>query len=705
MLRATGQRVEVLAAGSGKLRATRQLVEVLATGTGKVRVSAQLVEILACVEPPTVEVDATSSLSLTHAASGAFIIDVVAGHTLVLSHEALVECTKLVSHTIGLTQEAVETTVFARSVLDTISPTQEATKIVDYERPVVHNLTLSEEATVAYTKYVMGISLLEIGDVAVAEVIKPVQHTLLLTHQATLDLIRLCSDTLTPTHAASVEVVYARVASHVLSVDQQATRLVDFAREAEHTLSLGQNVVADHCRTVTTTIGLSDEADAELIRLAHDDLTITHSAGSNWVFIRRRTDNLALTHTAIKAAVRPREITSSLTLSQVAVATASKSIVDTLALTHAALVDNIRRASSTLTLSHVASVVNTRLSAHDDLLTLSHEATVGFVKQVSAANTLYLTQSGGSGLKFGTAISVLQETSYVADLDTGEEIPSYIGLQDVATAAVIRNTPYTVSDIISFAEHAVGIVVHADAIAVDATDALSLTHAAYKNETPTVTHTLTMTDLAAVVAMKAVSDTLVLTDAAVLNVFRATMAVTDTLTLGQSVTAVVLATNFLYQYHPIIGEGATGNPTPPSVELSGPMFGITAPFQLVYPAEGTVTDSVTLRAPELGNKDRLGFNRVIRETRGGTLVVFADPIWPKIQTLALSFAGLRRSEAQDLLDFFDDYLGLEIGMIDWEQRYWVGIITTPEEPIIEDGFNSYSVKFEFEGELDPTWTP
>ena len=44
------------------------------------------------------------------------------------------------------------------------------------------------------------------------------------------------------------------------------------------------------------------------------------------------------------------------------------------------------------------------------------------------------------------------------------------------------------------------------------------------------------------------------------------------------------------------------------------------------------TFSVSLRAPNLGNKDRLSFNRVLRETRGGTLVVFADPIWPKVQT-------------------------------------------------------------------------
>jgi hypothetical protein len=135
------------------------------------------------------------------------------------------------------------------------------------------------------------------------------------------------------------------------------------------------------------------------------------------------------------------------------------------------------------------------------------------------------------------------------------------------------------------------------------------------------------------------------------------------------------------------------------------LAGITAPFQLLYPAAGTVTDSVTLRAPNLGNKDRLSFNRVLRETRGGTLVVYADPIWPKIQTLVLSFSGLHDTEAQELLEFFDNHLGQEIGLLDWEHQYWVGIVTTPDDPVVQDGKDSFSASFEFEGELDPAWTP
>ena len=173
-----------------------------------------------------------------------------------------------------------------------------------------------------------------------------------------------------------------------------------------------------------------------------------------------------------------------------------------------------------------------------------------------------------------------------------------------------------------------------------------------------------------------------------------------TLGIQQSVAYYISYYWVRQQYNPFIADDSATSPT-----LNEPMVGIEAPFQLVFPAEGEVTDSVTLRAPNLGNKDRLAFNRVLRETRGGTLIVFADPIWPKIQTHVLSFSALRRSEAQDLLDFLSDYLGQEVGMIDWEQRYWRGIVTVSEEPIIEDSFNSYTASFQFEGELDETWTP
>jgi hypothetical protein len=91
----------------------------------------------------------------------------------------------------------------------------------------------------------------------------------------------------------------------------------------------------------------------------------------------------------------------------------------------------------------------------------------------------------------------------------------------------------------------------------------------------------------------------------------------------------------------------------------------------------------------------------LRETRGGTLVVFADPIWPKIQSLVLNFSDLRSDQAQRLLAFLDAHLGEEVGVYDWEHRYWTGVIMTPADPVVQDGRDSFSASFEFEGELVP----
>jgi len=181
--------------------------------------------------------------------------------------------------------------------------------------------------------------------------------------------------------------------------------------------------------------------------------------------------------------------------------------------------------------------------------------------------------------------------------------------------------------------------------------------------------------------------------------------VESSIALTQSAAYWIDVSSVLYQYHPFIGAGASDAPSPPPSVLAGPLDGIMAPFQLVHPATGQVTDFVTLRTPNLGNKDRLSFNRVLRETRGGTLIVYADPMWPKIQTLVLSFSGLGQNEARELLAFFDGHLGQEIGLIDWKKRYWRGVVVTPDEPIVEDSRGSFSASFQFEGELDETWSP
>ena len=120
--------------------------------------------------------------------------------------------------------------------------------------------------------------------------------------------------------------------------------------------------------------------------------------------------------------------------------------------------------------------------------------------------------------------------------------------------------------------------------------------------------------------------------------------------------------------------------------------------QLYWPTDAP-TITVTLREPEFDNKDRLRFQRINRETRGGTLIVFSDPIWPKVQRLTLEFTSLKEEEAQSLLTFIKATLGREIGLRDWENRHWAGVIVSPDEPIIRNGPHNISTALEFEGVL------
>lgn len=173
----------------------------------------------------------------------------------------------------------------------------------------------------------------------------------------------------------------------------------------------------------------------------------------------------------------------------------------------------------------------------------------------------------------------------------------------------------------------------------------------------------------------------------------------QSLGLHDAVSYFVEGINVLCQYYPFVGSSDDPDaPEPPSLELPGPNLDVTEPFQLFYPVVDP-EDYVTLRAPDLGNRDKLSMNRVNRRTRGGTLVIFADPQWPKTQTLELNFSVLHAEEAQALLTFLQTHLGQEIGLLDWEKRYWQGVVTDVTGVITQNGFDDYSATFTFEGEL------
>lgn len=415
--------------------------------------------------------------------------------------------------------------------------------------------------------------------------------------------------------------------------------------------------------------------------------TITVSAG-NYLGLVQHADDIA----------KARSIEHSLTLIDTASVDLIHRASSTLELTDTAKSSEARLATSQLELTQVARAQPDRIYATTQIE--FSQTAYSSIKNVFASNTLELTSSNTS-LKpiYVSALSELTITEQVWDgealVDAGlrqeatyegtlsADASSVIGLISFASAHVasVSGIDVSASSQINFSHHA------ATAIEVSTTSALALTQSA-------VGHTA-----------KPGSTLLELVQVAAYEIERGITA-SSSIVFLQSATFTLILGSTTCQYSPFVGDSSDSDaPTPPPAAIDGPMVGIQVPFQFVYPSVGTVSDAVALKTPNLGNKDRLSFHRVLQETRGGTLIVFADPIWPKIQTLVLTFSGLLRVESQELLTFIDDHLGQEIGMIDWEHRFWRGVITNPDEPAIEDRFDSYTINISFEGELDPTWNP
>jgi len=334
-----------------------------------------------------------------------------------------------------------------------------------------------------------------------------------------------------------------------------------------------------------------------------------------------------------------------------------------------------------------------------DWIDLWDWATVAVTRKVVAQSPLALAQTEVTARPWYLSVETTLQTvteEYDPELDTMVERVE--GLQDAAIAS--RPLPVTAQQSIPLGQSASVVKVKSNSINVSAENILELLGEVRPNRTGDVGQWLAFTQTVTVDKCKPARSALELAAeaAAVLSGQRDADSV---LQVRQSATYYLVSSGVLQRYHPFVGAGEPGALAAPSSTLEGPRAGVTVSFQLVYPASGPVTDSVTLRSPNFGNKDRLGFNRVLRETRGGTLVVFADPVWPKIQTLVLNFSGLRHDQAEQLLAFLDAHLGEEVGVYDWEHRYWTGVITTPNEPVVQDGRDRFSASFEFEGELVP----
>lgn len=166
----------------------------------------------------------------------------------------------------------------------------------------------------------------------------------------------------------------------------------------------------------------------------------------------------------------------------------------------------------------------------------------------------------------------------------------------------------------------------------------------------------------------------------------------QTLNLLQSVAYVIDRGCTELNYSPFVGVGAGGAPPTTQPTLSDSTFTLTYPYV-------TPTTTLVLRNPRFGNRHEMAFNRIARETRGGTLNVYADPSWPKTETLRVELTLHNCDPVDDVLDFLRDSLGQRVGLLDHEGRQWHGVILNPDTAISQIERSSWSVNLEFQGAL------
>lgn len=150
------------------------------------------------------------------------------------------------------------------------------------------------------------------------------------------------------------------------------------------------------------------------------------------------------------------------------------------------------------------------------------------------------------------------------------------------------------------------------------------------------------------------------------------------------------------EYAPFVG--SSGDASYPEVSVTPPTLG-SGVFTLTYPRVSPTT-TLTLKNPAFGNTDSLRFVKIDRRTRGGDRKIFSDLEWAKTQTLELTIENICETETtlDELLNFLNTSLGKQIGLLDWENRQWEGIILAPETEIIPT-VRGYRIRIIFEGEL------
>lgn len=167
--------------------------------------------------------------------------------------------------------------------------------------------------------------------------------------------------------------------------------------------------------------------------------------------------------------------------------------------------------------------------------------------------------------------------------------------------------------------------------------------------------------------------------------------------LKQHVTFTITGNRCIEKdYRPFVGEG--GDPAYEAINTTPPTLA-TGTLTLTYPFVMPTT-TLVLKNPALGNTSIFSRSAVHRKTRGGDDVVAADPSWPTVEVQTLTIENICESDIDDLIEFLNNSLGQKIGLLDWENRQWSGVVLAPQSDIVQTGRNAWRFTLVFDGELE-----
>ncbi len=416
-----------------------------------------------------------------------------------------------------------------------------------------------------------------------------------------------------------------------------------------------------------------------------------------------------------------------------------RSIESNLNLTHAVLLNVVRgvSASNTLNLTSLAltqyktEIVTSTIYLTDELsipnwffaeashsLNLTQSAVKSGTSHVESQSELNLTHTARSSLRAEGAEHTLdlQHSVIVKQPKSVSATSNLLGSwEDVDPAILAAIDPYDTEAVAALFE-TIGlrqeVSLRRSVYNISVTSYLSLSHQANRTQIGVASNHIHLSHQVKLVEYEIVESRLYLQHEAICHKVQSATSVLELehnviitgdfprtassqLNLRSVVSPIII--NFC-DYTPGVGEGNFDYIPPP---VTPPTLIRRATTVLTWPYN-TPTLTLELRNPNFDNVEQFESRRVNRRTRGGTLDLYRDESWPKVQRLIMSFSWLCEDilgTRTKLFEFLQRSIGQEIGLLDFESRQWKGILLTPSNAVSEPKRNGHSFTLEFEGDL------